>query len=362
MYRRAGCPCGEPPSPCSSFVAVAAVLPTVARADNDYSGGPDENRDLPTPGAVPADTRPSEQLTATATADSQMTIFAAAVARNPIDDFRYDALVLEGTARDVCAGRLLTGSGWTFNEIVGRFGGSAGTMYYCRERWDTATDPSCNGQQANPVTTPNFFSDVLEQPRPGPGDRRDGRQAGWRLQHEPRHQHRQLAARPRRSGQLNSNARKLGIQQILFADRCWNSDGDRGISSWAAMRAVRHRPPRPRPHRPDHRRCQRERLVLGARSEVRTEARQPGVLGPARRLAPGRVVVESGCHRRGGPRGAGRLRPRHRRRLERRRGPGRGPPVGHPDRQVDRAELGERRLAQRQSRRIQPWLRRDHRR
>ena len=37
-------------------------------------------------------------------------------------------------------------------------------------------------------------------------------------------------------GIVNSNARKLGIQQILFADRCWNSDGDRGISSWAAMR------------------------------------------------------------------------------------------------------------------------------
>ena len=124
------------------LLALVVLVPTVARADTDYSGGPDENRDVPTPGAVPADTRPAELLTATATADSQMTIFAAAAVRNPIDDFRYDALVLEGTAREVCAGRLLTGSGWTFNEIVGLFGGSAGTMYFCRERWDTATDPA----------------------------------------------------------------------------------------------------------------------------------------------------------------------------------------------------------------------------
>ena len=225
----------NPPRPARP-VALVVLVPTVARADTDYSGGPDENRDLPTPGAVPADTRPSELLTATATADSQMTIFAAAVVRNPIDDFRYDALVLEGTAREVCAGRLLTGSGWAFNEIVGRFGGSAGTMYFCRERWDTATDPSCNGQQANPVTTPNFFSECWSNHARGRAiDVMVGTVGGGYNTNRGISIVNWLLARDAQ-GHLNSNARKLGIQQILFADRCWNSDGDRGISSWAAMR------------------------------------------------------------------------------------------------------------------------------
>ena len=79
-----------------------------------------------------------------------MTVFAAAAVRPFIDDFDYDELVLEGTRREVCAGRLLTGSGWTFNEIVSRFGGTAGTMYSCRERWDAANDPDCNGQISQP--------------------------------------------------------------------------------------------------------------------------------------------------------------------------------------------------------------------
>ncbi len=218
-------------------LAIGMLVPSVAAADADNSGGPDENRDIATPGAAPADTRPLQTMATTeATADSSLTVFAAAVVRNPIDDFRYDELVLEGTAREVCAGRLLTGSGWTFNEIVRRFGGSAGTMYFCRERWDTANDPTCNGQQGNPVTSPNFFSkcwsnhargraiDVMVG-RAGSGYNRTRgiNIVNWLLAGDTQ-------------GNVNSNARKLGIQQILFADRCWNSDGDRGIRSWAAMR------------------------------------------------------------------------------------------------------------------------------
>src|SRR5688572_18171345 len=97
-------------------LAIGMLVPSVAAADADNSGGPDENRDIATPGAAPADTRPLQTMATTA--DSSLTVFAAAAVRNPIDDFRYDELVLEGTAREVCAGRLLTGSGWTFNEIV----------------------------------------------------------------------------------------------------------------------------------------------------------------------------------------------------------------------------------------------------
>jgi hypothetical protein len=217
---------------------LAALLDsTVASADSDYAGGPDENRDVATPGPTPADTRPVQTMaTAEATTEGSMTIFAAAVARIAIDDFRYDELVLEGTASEVCAGRLLPGSGWTFNEIVSRFGGSAGTMYSCRERWDTATDPSCNGQQANPVTMPDFFSDCWSNHARGRAiDIMVGTSGGGYNSSRGRAIVNWLLATDGQ-GNVDANARKLGIQQILFDDRCWNSDGDRGIRTWSAMR------------------------------------------------------------------------------------------------------------------------------
>ena len=219
-------------------LALGMFVPSVATADSGGSGGgPDENRDIATPGPVPADSRPVQTLAATeATADSGMTIFAAAVARNPIDDFLYDRLVLEGTARGVCAGRLLTGSGWTFNEIVGRFGGTPGSMYECRERWDAANNPVCNGQQANPVTSPNFYSTCWSNHAAGRAvDVMVGRLGSGYNTSRGLSIVNWLLARDAQ-GNVNSNARKLGIQQILFADRCWNSDGDRGIASWSAMR------------------------------------------------------------------------------------------------------------------------------
>ena len=84
-------------------------------------------------------------------------------------------------------------------------------------------------------------------------------------------------------GNVNSNARKLGIQQILFDDRCWNSDGDRGIASWTAMRpcGIGHH---------DH--VHLDLTINGANGNVsywgaraggRAEARHPGVVGPATR-------------------------------------------------------------------------------
>ena len=75
-----------------------------------------------------------------------------------IEDFRYDKLKTEGKASEVCVGGLQTGTAWAFNEVRNRFGGSAGTMYFCRERWDVATNPDCNGTLVNPVTQPNFMS------------------------------------------------------------------------------------------------------------------------------------------------------------------------------------------------------------
>src|SRR5829696_1695168 len=114
---------------------IAASLGGRVAADEDNGAGPDENTDRATPGEPPVDSRPQQGET----------MLAARVVPGAIDDFRYDELVLEGRAADVCAGRLLTGSAWTFFEITDRFGGSPGTMYSCRERWDAANDPDCNG-------------------------------------------------------------------------------------------------------------------------------------------------------------------------------------------------------------------------
>ena len=226
----------------ASSIAVWSLPPTAA-ADDDRGGSPDENVDRATPQPAPADDRPSPEP-AVSTAEGDFTIFAAtASAPRPfIDDFKYDELVLEGTAREVCAGGLLPGAGWAFNEIVSRFGGTAGTMYYCRERYDTANDPACDGQIANPVSNPNFYSTCWSNHARGRAiDVMVGQSSGgyntarglaivnWLLA-------------PDANGSVNANARKLGIQQILFADRCWNSDGDRGIANWNAMRqcGIRH--------------------------------------------------------------------------------------------------------------------------
>jgi hypothetical protein len=109
-------------------------------------------------------------------------------------------------------------------------------MYFCRERWDTATDPDCNGQQANPVTTPNFYSECWSNHARGRAiDVMVGRAGSGYNTSRGINIVNWLLARDAQ-GNVNSNARKLGIQQILFADRCWNSDGDRGIASWSAMR------------------------------------------------------------------------------------------------------------------------------
>ena len=212
---------------------VVSLSPRLVSADQDNAPGPDEHAEDVTPGTAPADTRPMFTTLSAAAADSATN---ARVVGTPIEDFAYDELVLKGTAREVCAGRLLTGSGWVYNEITSRFGGTPGTMYYCRERWDAANDPDCNGTLVNPVTNPNFYStcwsnhargraiDIMVGQIAGGYNRTRGLSiVNWLLAKDA-------------NGNVNANARALGIQQILFDDRCWNSDGDRGIASWNAMR------------------------------------------------------------------------------------------------------------------------------
>ena len=104
---------------------------------------------------------------------------------------------------------------------------------------------------------------------------------------------------PDANGNVNANARSMGVQQILFDDRCWNSDGDRGIASWNAMRecGVGHH---------DH--VHIDLTLRGAAGTVgywgatpshRAEAGYAGALGSERELAPGDVLVEHALERRG---------------------------------------------------------------
>lgn len=216
------------------LLAGTAVLPHHRAAADDQAPPTEELRDETVPSRPPPDNRPPA---AAAPDPGAITIFAAP-AGLAIEDFLYDALVLEGTAREVCAGRLLPGSGWAYNEIVDRFGGSPGTLYSCRERYDAANDPDCNGTQVNPATNPNFFSGCWSNHARGRaidilvgGSASSGynRQRGLNIVN--------WLLAPDAQGNVNSIARRMGIQQILFADRCWNSDGDRGISNWTEMRA-----------------------------------------------------------------------------------------------------------------------------
>jgi hypothetical protein len=211
------------------LLGVMSLPATAALANEDDGARPDEKGDIAIPQAPPEDSRPTTLVVA-----EELTVLAA-VATGPVtEDFRYDALKTKGKASEVCSGRLLTGSGWTFSEIVDNFGGSAGTMYSCRERWDAANDPDCNGTVSNPSSS--FFStcwsnhaagraiDVMVGTVGGGYNTNRGLSiVNWLLAGDA-------------YGNVNANARRLGVQQILFHDRCWNSDGDRGIRNWQSMR------------------------------------------------------------------------------------------------------------------------------
>lgn len=226
------------------LLGALSAVPTSVAADAEGDGS-DQNPDRGIPGPAPVDDRPLNTASAT-TADTRtndVTIFSQTldvveprVGVNPIEDFRYDKLELEGTAREICVGRLGTGTGWAFNEVVSRFGGVAGTMYVCRERWDAANDPDCNGTVVNPATNPNFSSGCWSNHARGRAfDVMVGRQgSGYNNARGIAIVNWLIASSA--DGSVNSNARQLGIQQILFNDRCWNSEGDRGITSWETMR------------------------------------------------------------------------------------------------------------------------------
>lgn len=197
-------------------IVVGVTVTSTSHADQEAVAGSHDDRPVAFPDVAPA-------------ANLRFDV-------EPIEDFRYDPLVLKGRAADICSGGLGSGTARTFNAIVSRFGGVPGTMYACRERWDVFNNPDCNGTVVNPATNPNFYSTCWSNHAQGRAlDVMVGTFGGgyntargisivnWLLA-------------PDVHNSTNSNARRLGVQQILFNNRCWNSDGDRGIMTWAAMR------------------------------------------------------------------------------------------------------------------------------
>lgn len=153
-----------------------------------------------------------------------------------IDDFWYDNLVTEGTAAEVCYGSLRPGTLGIYRELTNRFGGTPGTLYTCRERYATNERAECNGQVANPVTQPAFFSDCWSNHAQGRAlDIMVGTVSGGYNQTRGNNIVNYLLATDS-EGNQNAVARRMGVQQILWNDRCWNSDGDRGIDSASKMR------------------------------------------------------------------------------------------------------------------------------
>jgi FG-GAP-like repeat len=220
----------------AAFSAVLALCPVAisahAAADDDTPRPGEGGRDIATPGPL-ADLQANRKLDA----DTEARINAAPLGAQPgIDDFRYDDLVTVGTAAEVCYGSLRTGTLAAYQALVARFGGTPGTMYYCRERYATFERPECDGQIADPATMPDFFSDCWSNHAQGRAfDIMVGTSGGGYDQARGNAIVNFLLA-PDAAGNQNANARRLGVQQILWNDRCWNSDGDRGVSSATAMR------------------------------------------------------------------------------------------------------------------------------
>jgi hypothetical protein len=154
---------------------------------------------------------------------------AGTLAAQPLDDFRYDAQVTTGYARDVCYGSLRPGTAQTYLELQRRFGGSPGTLYACRERWNAAVEPDCNGTLVSPSVSPDFYSTCWSNHAQGRAldlmstTERGNAVVNWLLA-------------PDAKGNYSANARRLGVMQILWRDHCWNTDDDRGVLSVRGMR------------------------------------------------------------------------------------------------------------------------------
>jgi hypothetical protein len=220
-------------------VFTSILITSLVVADAAATAGPDpgdgtEGADI----AVPAQDA-AAQLAAAGVTPAPAEVGAQATApftAARLDDFRYDRQITTGFARDVCFGRLRRGTALTFAELTRRFGGSAGTLYACRERWNAAEEPDCNGTLVSPSVNPLFRSTCWSNHAQGRAlDVMVGFSGGGYNTARGNAIVNWLLA-PDANGNYSANARRLGVQQILWRDHCWNTDDDRGIVSVGRMR------------------------------------------------------------------------------------------------------------------------------
>jgi hypothetical protein len=154
----------------------------------------------------------------------------------PIEGYQHDPQVTSGYAKDVCFGRLRDGTRAAYDYMDSVFGWpTPGTMYTCREMINS----SCSGTVVDPNTDPYFYSnncwsnhaqgwaiDLMvggNAPAPEPLARGNAL-VNWLLQADA-------------AGNRYARARRLGIQQIIWNDRCWSSQStaDRNVTTASAM-------------------------------------------------------------------------------------------------------------------------------
>jgi hypothetical protein len=210
------------------LVAAGSTTAAPSPADSDGDGGKG-GQDIAIP-ALDATAQLAEAgVDVAATELGPAGATAATLAALPLDDFRYDPQLTEGYAGDVCYGSMRPGTAQTFFELQRRFGGSAGTLYACRERWNEAEEPDCNGTLVDPRGNPGFYSTCWSNHAQGRAldlmstTERGNAVVNWLLAPDAR-------------GNYSANARRLGVMQILWRDRCWNTDDDRGVLSVRRMR------------------------------------------------------------------------------------------------------------------------------
>jgi hypothetical protein len=166
--------------------------------------------------------------------------FDPILSSEPIEGYVFNAQVTAGYAIDVCFGRFHDGTAAAYDYIESVFGWPThGTRWDCREMYPRPSNLDCNGTVVNPITQPLFHStcwsnhaqgralDLMVQgnaPSPEPLGRGNAL-VDWLLAADP-------------SGNQHARARRLGVQQIIWNDRCWRSStlGDSAVTRASDMR------------------------------------------------------------------------------------------------------------------------------
>jgi FG-GAP-like repeat len=152
----------------------------------------------------------------------------------PIEGYVHNPQITTGYAGNVCFGRLRDGARAAYNYMDSLFGWpTPGTLYACRLM------DHCGFTTIDPIANPGYYSDCWSNhaqgraidlmvggnaPDPTPLGRGNAL-VNWLFQADA-------------SGNHHARARRLGVQQIIWNNRCWSTSrsADRGITTASAMR------------------------------------------------------------------------------------------------------------------------------